>query len=143
MNLFNLIEIHTFVLICELLILFVVIRMVTEKQKPSSMMAWLVAIILVPYIAVPFYFIFGIRKRKRRKHKSEFNLRKIDYIDRSKPYATRTVLINQDIPAPTSNNQLQLYTDGVSSYQTLIECIKQARSSIYFSTYVFKKDAVL
>ena len=142
MNLFKLIEIHTFLLICELLILFVVIRMVAEKQKPTSMMAWLLAIILVPYIAVPFYFIFGIRKRKRKKHKSAFHLRKIDHVDSFNPYPIRTVLINQDIPPPTSNNQLTLYTDGISSFQSLMENIEKAQVTIYFSTYVFKKDEV-
>ncbi|WP_151193180.1 cardiolipin synthase [Cysteiniphilum sp. JM-1] len=142
MSIFNFLELHTFLVICEILILIVVVRMVAEKQKPTSMMAWLLAIILLPYVAVPFYFIFGIRKRKRKRHKHEFNLRKIDHIDTFNPHPIRTVLINQDIPAPTSNNHFELYLDGIHAYEALINQIHQAKTSIYISTYVFQNDHV-
>ncbi len=142
MNFFKLIELHTFLLICEILILIVVIRMVAEKQKPTSMMAWLLAIILIPYVAVPCYFIFGIRKHKRKRHKHVFNLRKIDHVDASHPHTIRTILINQDIPAPTSNNHFELYLDGIDAYEALIKHIHKAQHSIYISTYVFQNDHV-
>ncbi|WHN65428.1 cardiolipin synthase [Cysteiniphilum sp. QT6929] len=142
MSIFNFLELHTFLVICEILILIVVVRMVAEKQKPTSMMAWLLAIILLPYVAVPFYFIFGIRKRKRKRHKHEFNLRKIDHIDTFNPHPIRTVLINQDIPAPTSNNHFELYLDGIHAYEALINQIHQAKTNIYISTYVFQNDHV-
>ena len=142
MSIYNLIELHTFLIICEILILIVVVRMVAEKQKPTSMMAWLLAIILIPYVAVPFYFIFGIRKRKRKRHKHEFNLRKIDHVDTYNPHPIRTVLINQDIPAPTSNNHFELYLDGIHAYEALINQIHKAKTSIYISTYVFQNDHV-
>ncbi|WP_440683444.1 cardiolipin synthase [Cysteiniphilum halobium] len=142
MSIFNFLELHTFLVICEILILIVVVRMVAEKQKPTSMMAWLLAIILLPYVAVPFYFIFGIRKRKSKRHKHAFNLRKIDHIDTYNPHPIRTVLINQDIPAPTSNNKFELYLDGIHAYETLINHIYQAKKSIYISTYVFQNDHI-
>ncbi|WP_158106930.1 phospholipase D-like domain-containing protein [Caedibacter taeniospiralis] len=142
MNIFNLIELHTFLIVCEILILIVVVRMVAEKQKPTSMMAWLLAIILIPYVAVPFYFIFGIRKRKRKRHKSASNLRKINHVDSFDPYTIRTVLVNQEIPTPTSNNHFELYLNGMDAYDSLINHIHQTKKSIYISTYVFQKDHV-
>ncbi len=142
MSIFNFLEIHTIILICEILILLVVIRMVAEKQKPTGMMAWILAILLIPYVAVPFYFIFGIRKRKRRRHKGQFTLRKIDHVDESRPYPIRTVLINQHIPKPTRNNDFSLYTNGISAYEALMTEINNAKDTIYISTYVFQNDDV-
>lgn len=116
--------------------------MVAEKQKPTGMMAWILAILLIPYVAVPFYFIFGIRKRKRRRHKGQFTLRKIDHVDESRPYPIRTVLINQHIPKPTRNNDFSLYTNGISAYEALMTQINNAKDTIYISTYVFQNDDV-
>ena len=142
MNIFKLIELHTFLVICEVLILVVVIRMVTEKQKPTSMMAWLLAIILLPYVAVPFYFIFGIRKRQHKHHKSELSLRKINHTEIINSHPIGTVLTNQNIPPPTTNNCFKLYLDGIYAYEALIEHIYSSQKNIYISTYVFQNDHV-
>ncbi|WP_162902380.1 phospholipase D-like domain-containing protein [Facilibium subflavum] len=142
MSIFDFLELHTFLIICEILILIVVVHMIADKQNPTSMIAWILAIILIPYIAVPCYFIFGIRKRKRPRHKSTAELRRINHVDESKPHPIRTVLINQGIPAPTSNNNFQLYTDGIKAFDALIRNIENARETIYMSTYVFQKDSV-
>lgn len=142
MGIFDFLELHTFLIICEILILIVVVRMIVEKQKPTSMVAWLLAIVVIPYVAVPFYFIFGIRKRKRQRYKSALHLRKINNIVDTTPHTICTVLMNQGIPEPTTNNALMLYTNGIDAFKALLQQINQATKSIYISSYVFKNDHV-
>ncbi|MFZ9035301.1 MAG: phospholipase D-like domain-containing protein [Francisellaceae bacterium] len=142
MTLFGFLELHTFLLICQILFLIAIVHMIAEKQKPTTMLAWVLAIIVVPYIAVPCYFIFGIRKRKKRRFKSSLTLRKVDHVDVSHPYPIRTVLINEGIPASSSNNAFELYDNGIDAFNAFFEAIQSSSENIYISTYVFQKDVV-
>lgn len=141
MNFFKLIELHTFLIVCEVLVLIFAIHIVAKKQKPTSMMAWLLAIILLPYAAVPLYFFFGVRKRKHL-HKHTFNFNNMSEDDMLGLHPIQKVLVNQNISIPTTNNKLELYLNGISAYEALINQINQAKESIYISTYVFQDDHV-
>ena len=142
MGIFDFLELHTFLIFCEILILIVVVRMIVEKQKPTNMMAWLLAIVVIPYVAVPCYFVFAVRKRKRRHYKTALKLRKINHAVETPPHTICTVLINQGIPEPTTNNRLMLYTNGIDAFSALLQEINQATKNIYISTYVFQNDHV-
>ena len=37
-----------------------------ERRSPTSTLAWLMAIVFIPYIGVPLYLIFGGRKMIRK-----------------------------------------------------------------------------
>ena len=50
-----------------LLVLSSLGHMVFQRREPTSMIAWLLAILLLPYLAVPLYFIFRSRKLRRKK----------------------------------------------------------------------------
>jgi cardiolipin synthase len=47
------------------LAIFLIARLVREKRQPGKTFAWLLAIILIPYVGVPLYLLFGGRKLKR------------------------------------------------------------------------------
>ena len=36
-----------------------------QRRTPQSTLAWLLAIVLIPYVGVPLYIVFGGRKLKR------------------------------------------------------------------------------
>ena len=44
------------------LALFAIARIISEKRQPSNTLAWLLAIILIPYVGVPLYLVLGGRK---------------------------------------------------------------------------------
>ncbi len=58
--------IHLSAIVADILVLSALGHMVYNRREPTSMIAWLLAIILLPYIAVPLYFIFRSRKRKKK-----------------------------------------------------------------------------
>ncbi len=57
---FNILPILGFLLAMTLLV-----HQNREPRSPSSTVAWLLAILLVPYLGVPAYILFGGRKLKR------------------------------------------------------------------------------
>ena len=40
-------------------------RLMKEKRQPSNTFAWLLVILLIPYLGVPLYLLLGGRKLKR------------------------------------------------------------------------------
>src|SRR5271168_4335246 len=48
-----------------LLALFLVARLMSEKKAPANTFAWLLVIILIPYVGVPLFLLFGGRKLRR------------------------------------------------------------------------------
>lgn len=117
---------HGLIIFGELLIITVLVHMLYKRRSPTSIIAWLLLMILVPYISAVLYFIFGFRKRKNRYKKESIKLQKNKSIS--------------DITDITTNKQLLLYTDSTKVYETFIESIKEAKSSIYISTYIFNYD---
>jgi cardiolipin synthase A/B len=134
------IEVHLFIIICEIFFVLAVIHMINQKRSPTSMMAWLISMLLIPYIAVPFYFIFGSRKIKTKYSKSHVVLPCITQNKCEKPNSTNMLLINNGVQPVCSNNSFELITDGVEAYLKIIDELNLATHSIYISTYVFKDD---
>src|SRR6478752_2692927 len=48
-----------------LLAFFLVARLMSEKRAPANTFAWLLVIILVPWVGVPLYLLLGGRKLRR------------------------------------------------------------------------------
>src|SRR5665647_860396 len=133
---------YTFLAVGEILFLSALLHMVYQRRTPTSMIAWLLAITLLPHVAVPLYFILGSRKRTSSKVKSMFNLRSVTDLPLEKANPIDTVLRANGIPGGTQGNRFALYTDGTEAYSVLLQEIDKAQESIFISTYVFHSDAV-
>ena len=132
---------HGLIILGELLAISALLHMLYQRRTPSSMIAWLLAIVLLPYVSVPLYFILGSRKRTSSKNKSAFYMQAHPQTN-SQANAIDGILQNNGIPGATADNRFEFYSDGISAYRTLIQQIENAQQSIYFSTYVFKHDDV-
>lgn len=126
--------------VCAALLLVHIIR---QRHTPAGTSAWLLLIILVPYIGVPLYVFFGGRKleriikRKRAIHLVEEYVTPLDQshdIDR--------MLRGYDIPGATAGNKTILCEDAVTAYRQLTTLIREASSHIHITTYLFKNDVV-
>ena len=127
-------------LLGELLVIVALLHMIYQRKTPSSMIAWMLAIVMLPHLAVPFYFIVGSRKRSNRYSKAGVDMRETEVPAHENPIDG--ILRSNGIPGATSGNHLRLILDGTEAYATLINAIQQATKSIWISTYVFKTDDV-
>ncbi len=140
-NVFYFILVQASAIVTGILVLGSLGHMVYQRREPPSMIAWLLAILLLPYIAVPLYFILRSRKLKRGEKTALTLARKGEIPDTD---ATRIdmVLRNNGIAGATFGNRFFFYTDGVKAYNMLMEHIASARESILISTYVLSPDLV-
>ncbi|MFH2122208.1 MAG: phospholipase D-like domain-containing protein [Pseudomonadota bacterium] len=133
---------YSFLVVGEVLFLSALLHMVYQRRTPTSMISWLLAIILLPHLAVPLYFILGSRKRRSSKAKSMFSLHSVTDLPVEKANPIDGVLRANGIPGGTQGNRFALYTDGTEAYKALLQEIEKAQESIFISTYVFNNDTV-
>ena len=123
---------------------FLVARLMSEKRAPANTFAWLLIIILVPYVGVPLYLLLGGRKL-RRVAKRKTQLRPTLPFAGANPVAqgggpVAHALISAGATAPVSGNRLRLLPTGEEEFAELEKCIRAAKHSIHITTFILKMD---
>lgn len=105
----------------------------------------MVSIIFVPYIAVPFYFLIGIRKRDSKYKKEYLHFHKESlyqpYTLENNERNVSNILEKNEIPPAMKGHTFELITSSDSAYHTVLSEIKRAKHSIDICTYVFLFDS--
>jgi cardiolipin synthase len=127
---FNILPILGFLLAVTLLV-----HQSRETRSPSSTVAWLLAILLVPYLGVPAYMLFGGRKLKHMtKYKANLVFDGKDTTER---------LITQGVGSifpMRVGNEVSLLTTGEIACSSLIDLIDHAGQSIDIATFILGND---
>jgi len=106
----------------NLLVLFLVASLLRQRRAVGNLIAWLLAIVLIPYFGIPLYLIFGGRKLSRRI--------------RSK----RRLAASQHEFAPSSLHGVRWLDDGVLAFDVFLAEIRGAQRSIRIVTFVLADD---
>ncbi len=126
------------------LALFAFARLFSEKRQPGNTVAWLLAILLIPYVGVPFYLVFGGRKLRRLLARKALVCPFVPGVDtstllgRTSPTA-HTVSASGTCP-PVGGNAVQLLTTGEDAYAALEHQICAAKHSIHITTFILARD---
>ncbi len=137
-NITDIILFHSLIVFGELLIVVSLVHMLYKRRTPASMIAWLLSMVLLPYLFVVLYFIFGSRKRINKYTKNHIKLKMSKKERTQNPIDN--MLRNCGVSQLKENQEFQIITDPTVAYDTFINCIKNATSSIYISTYVLRYD---
>ena len=124
------------------LLIVAVLNMLLQRRTPTSITAWLLALFIVPFFAVPLYYIVGIRKRRNFPKKTIVTLKRDHEISINKANPIDLLLRRNNIPGTTENNNFILFKDSIKAYNILMLYIKEAKISISISMYIFSNDAV-
>lgn len=136
---------YIFIIISGLLVFTAIGHIFYQKRSPTSMISWIMAIIFLPFIAVPLYFIIGIRKRAPRHKVKGYvklpeTLKLTPYKLNASDHSILSLLEKNGIPPATKGNTISLITSDVKAYEEMLKQIDQAQHSIDICTYVFKFD---
>jgi len=125
-----------------LLALVFLANLLRQRRSPSSTIAWLVTILLMPYVGVPLYVMFGGRKMNpmaRRKqriyHRSPGMV-----APGSAGEGTERLLAASGVPPARPGNRFRLVVDGCDAYDQVVRLIDQARATIHITTYILGGD---
>jgi len=115
-----------------------------KKRSPRSMIAWMLSIVFLPYIAVPLYFLVGTRKREPKYQKEYVKFTTEEkhktHIVKDIKHSILDILEKNGIPPATKNNTFQLITSSTEAYTKMLYEIEHAKHSIDICTYVFQFD---
>jgi cardiolipin synthase len=119
-------------------------HLLRQQRSPSSTIAWLLVILLLPYVGVPLYLMIGGRKFRRMAE------RKAPLYDPNAGVSNRPaqdrqaerILHSFGVPPASDGNCLTLISTGEHAYQALTRAIDEAERSIDITTYILGTDAV-
>ncbi len=139
----------------------IVLVLILERRKPTSTLAWILVLTLVPYLGFVVYLLFGRDLSKRKIFRIEADERKqllelvraqgafikdgeLDYKDDS--VRNHLSLIQMNLKAAhaiySQDNDVQILTDGQDKFTRLFSSIRQAQKQIHLEYFIFKNDAV-
>nr|WP_303652513.1 phospholipase D-like domain-containing protein [Paludisphaera mucosa] len=117
--------------------------LIRQKRSPASTLAWLLVVILMPYVGVPLYIFFGGRKlRRMAARKAPVYAGSAHRTTPAIDLDTERLLRSFGIPEARPGNAVELLETGEEAYARMMELIDEARSSIYVTTFVLRDDDV-
>ena len=127
-----------------LLAFFALARLLSERKQPGNTMAWLLAIVFIPYLGVPLFLMFGGRKI-RRLAAGKARLAPPAPAGPPSPAAqsaTARVLTLNGAAPPVGGNRVRFLPDGQESFLALEQGISEARHTIHLMTFILARDPV-
>ena len=137
---------HAYTVGGVLLVLFALARVTGQRRQPGNTLAWMLVIVLLPYVGVPLYFLLGGRKIRRlvaRKRRIRLHAQP----GAQASQATREDPVAQSVRTsgsgePVAGNSVRLLTNGEDTYAELEKRILAARHTIHIATYILGRDRV-
>ncbi|HEX3728638.1 MAG TPA: phospholipase D-like domain-containing protein [Opitutaceae bacterium] len=127
-----------------LLAFFMVARLIGEKKAPANTFAWLLGIILIPYVGVPLYLIFGGRKLRRLAGRKAAVLPSLKGIRAQPPPPAAPAVADTVVSAggcpPVGGNRVRLLATGEEDFLALEKHIREAKHSIHITTFILGRD---
>ena len=126
-------------LVTVLAVLFYVItsQLLQQRRHPSAAIAWVLFILLVPYLALPAFLTFGSRKQARPRAMTPLIGAATLAAERSWPERT-AIALGQPEAAPYE--MLHLHADGSAALGALWQVINGAMHSIEVCTFIIGDD---
>lgn len=114
-----------------------------QHRHPSAAIAWVVALGLMPYLALPLFLMFGMRKIVRAPRRQP----RWDAQAQAARQATaggrlQALAVGLGMPPPEPYEQLVIHQDGEQALQRLREVLSGARRTIDLSTFLVGRDPV-
>ncbi len=133
---------HLLTVVGVLLALLALARLLRERRQPGNTYAWLLAIVLVPYVGVPLYLIFGGRKLRRLvARKQRLPAAQPEVVPMGLPPLAR-VLTHNGVGPPAGGNRVRFIASGEEMFAELEARIRAAKHTIYIMTFILGRDAV-
>ena len=130
------ITLHGLMVVLSLLAYVVASHAFNQRRHPTAAIAWVFFILLVPYVALPTFLVFGSRKQPR-----PLLLAGPAPSASNAPWPIRTIAALGQ-PAPASYRDLSLHADGREALVALWRVIDGAAASIDVCTFIIGRDAI-
>jgi len=143
----------SFIVLYCITIIGLVLLVLLENRNPLKTIPWVIVLIFIPGIGLLVYYFFGrddrrlrilsrrvykrfLRQARKEDHKQNPN----DVPQQFLPLAH--LLKNSNYSAIIGGSAIEIFTDGRSKFDRLLEDIKNARHHIHLQYYIFQDDRI-
>ncbi|WEO76323.1 cardiolipin synthase [Cryobacterium sp. SO2] len=142
-------------LLAALHALFVLVATVyvSANRRPSAAIAWVLAIIFIPFLGVLIFLIVGVGRlpRARREKQRKVNelilartdgLDQVSHRDEWPPWLTSAVRLNRTLGAlpMVGGNRVELLPDYEGSIARMVEAVDEATEFVHVQFYILVLD---
>ncbi len=132
---------HGLVTLMAVLIYVITAHVLQQRRHPTAAIAWVLFMLLVPYVALPTFLTFGSRKQARPRGQPMRLAPAALSPEDERAWAVQTALaMGQSAPAEFTD--LHVHADGAEALQAVWQLIAEAQHSIELCTFIIGRDAV-
>ena len=134
---------HLAVVLGFLLAALVIAHIIRQRRSPAGTIAWLLVVVLVPYIGVPLYLMLGGRKMRRAaSRKANIKLSAGNTLCFEKGTLIDRFLRSYGMPGATANNRVSLCRTSEERYTAMVDLVKEATQNIWITMFILDPDEV-
>ena len=139
----HLLTLHGIVVAIGLILYVTVARALPQRRDPSAAVGWVVALTLLPYIAVPLYLLFGSRKLRMRDAPLLPPVAAASASDdEAASLWARRLGRSMGLAPAAAYEALQIHADGAEARRAALAAIAGARSTLDVCTFILARDAI-
>ncbi len=134
-------ETHLLVVIVGFLVAASAVVILQQGRSPQATLAWLMFLVLIPYLAVPLFIVMGFRKRLRLRRKISNPTSSPDSLGPEAPQIER-MLCRYGLGRASHGNRLDVLADGEGAWTALLDLVESAQVSLDVTLYLLGNDPV-
>jgi len=124
-----------------LLAVVLAVRVLQERRQPGGTLAWLMAIILIPYVGVPLYLLIGGRKvRRAARKKGSLYTGDAPAPSGGEGESGAGGVWGPGVPPPRSGNTVDMHFNGETAFWRLMGMIEEAEKSLHVMTFILGRE---
>ncbi len=129
---------HSLVVVLSLLAYVVTAHLFEQRRHPTAAIAWVLFMLLLPYVALPMFLAFGSRKQARPRSALGQG---VAPQPAGSSWALQTIhALGQ--PAPAAYLDLHIHANGSQALRALWQCLDAATQSIDLCTFILGRDSL-
>ncbi|MCE9659655.1 MAG: PLDc N-terminal domain-containing protein [Burkholderiales bacterium] len=139
-----LMTVHGIVVAFGLILYVAAARALPQRRDPSAAVAWVVALTLLPYVALPLYFMFGSRKLRMRDE-PQLALPQVESAPDDAEIASlwaRRLGRSMGLAPAAAYDALRIHADGAEARRAALELIGGATRTIDVCTFILARDGL-
>ncbi len=144
--------------------IFAIVIVFHERKQPAVTWAWLMVVLIIPYVGFFFYLLMGLDSRKDRKFIGKLRLdnqlfkeftknnlmglenNSLELVENdSKLSSFKDIIFLNHYAgngALTENNRITLFHEGNTKFDALLKDIKSAKHFIFLQYYIVRYDSL-
>lgn len=132
----------------------IIVLVFFQRKEPSTRYTWILVFLLLPYLGVALYLLFGHNYARREQIQySQEALREVDdiiasqirnsdkmlFADKRFIKVAHMNLVNDHMRV-TSNNKVRIFNNGADKFASLKQDIREAREYVHLLYFIFRTD---